>query len=116
MGMENPLAYVTLTNFYKFVTKGRTKLSGSSDRKHIFLEHECNLLLDEIKNFKPKIIIFQSVGFWDKYKDNKYKDFFNELKNKNKTIKIYIGPHPACRPPYSRIPKEYLVSIKQIKN
>ena len=38
MGMENPLAYVTLTNFYKFVTKGKKLRGDSSDRKYVSRE------------------------------------------------------------------------------
>lgn len=112
--IKNPLSYIALTNFYKFVTQKRNNRTGSNNRMHISPEsrkHEWNLLLNEIKIFNPKIIIFQSVEFLH----HKYKDFFNELKKENKKkIKIYIGPHPACRPPYSRIPKEYLGYFKLI--
>ena len=112
--MENPLAYIALTNFYKFVTQKRHNRSGPENRKYVSSQsytYEHELLYNEIKIFSPKIIIFQSVEF----ERLKYKDFLKELRNQNKTIEIRIGPHPACRPPYSRIPKEYLASIKEKK-
>lgn len=111
-GMPNPLPYVALTNFYKFVTQGKELRSDPIDRQYISnesKEYEQKLLLDEIEIFDPDIIIFQSVEF-DPITKTKYQDFFKkllkQLKDQNKKIEIWVGPHPAYRG--SHKPKEYL--------
>ncbi len=115
---ENPLVYVALTNFYKFVTQGKELRSDPVDRQYISNEsrkYEQELLCHEIEIFDPDIIIFQSLEF-KKNKKN-YEDFFKklleQLKDQNKEIEIWIGPHPAYRG--SHKPKEYLSKFNKIK-
>ena len=117
--IKNPLLYVALTNFYKFVTQGKELRSDPIDRQYISKEsreYEQKLLLDEIEIFDPDIIIFQSVEF-DPLTKTKYQDFLKkllkQLKDQNKKIEIWVGPHPAYYG--SHKPKEYLSKFNEIK-
>lgn len=83
----NPLSYIALTNYYKFVTKNRKNRRGGLNRKHLDEEFELNFFIEEVKIFDPDIIIFQSTSF--NHKDNL---LFKLLELKRD---VCIGPHPA---------------------
>jgi hypothetical protein len=89
---ENPLSYVSLTNYHKFVTVGRKNRTGGLDRKFVHKDYEEKLLLKEIELLEPKIIIFQSKQFLTK----KFKRLIYKIK-KLTDSKIYIGLHPSHR-------------------
>lgn len=57
---NNPLKYIALTNFFKFVTNDRKLRSGDENRKVIF-EKELQLLVDEIKEMQPDLALFQGL-------------------------------------------------------
>lgn len=58
------LSYISLTNYYKFVTLNRIdERSGDKDRSFNNADIEKQLFLDEIKIFNPNIVFFQSVTF-----------------------------------------------------
>lgn len=87
--LENPLSYIAMTNFHKYVTIGRaTSRRGNFDRIHIDREREIKLFTSEIEVLKPEIVFFQSKGFQNL--DKTVKDYL--LK---KGIKIYCAYHPS---------------------
>lgn len=85
----NPLSYIALTNYYKFVSINRKNKSGGENRTHLDKEIELNFFIEEVKIFNPNVIIFQSNSFWHK------KTLLSKLSKLGK--EIYIGPHPAYR-------------------
>jgi hypothetical protein len=59
---DNPLEYVSLINYYKFVTIWRCSRQWSSDRKNQLSNNKENeLFLKEIEILNPDIIIFQTI-------------------------------------------------------
>lgn len=101
----NPLSYIALTNYYKFVSVNRKNRSGGENRRYIDKETEVNFFIKEVKIFNPDIIIFQSNAFAYKRK------LLRILLNMGKLI--YIGPHPAYRG--KREPEYYISRINQLK-
>lgn len=97
--IENPLSYIAMTNFYKYVTVGRgikniedgkvkKSRKGNFDRKFIDREREINLFLAEIEVLNPEIIFFQSFDF--RNLDSKIKDKLLE-----KGVKLFYAYHPS---------------------
>ncbi|MFA5050791.1 MAG: hypothetical protein WC499_01620 [Patescibacteria group bacterium] len=85
----NPLSYIALINYYKFVSINRINRTGGENRIHLDEEIELNFFIEEVKILNPDIIIFQSNSF----KHNK--KLLNKLLDIRKLV--YIGPHPAYR-------------------
>lgn len=84
----NPLDYVCLTNFYKFVTEGRKGRSWWKDRKfYIWEKEEMSLFIKEIEIFKPDKIVFQSNTFSDEF-IQKVDESFENKKTENKNLYI----------------------------
>ena len=102
--INNPLSYVSLTNYYKFVSVKRKNKTGGENRIHLEKEFEDSFFIDEIKIFNPDIIIFQSKDFFGK------KRLLNELKKMGK--QIYIGPHPSYRK--KRQPEYFIKQIVRV--
>lgn len=100
---ENPLTYVSLSNFFKFVEIGREFRSGDSDRNYINKEAERRLFIDEIKKLEPDIIVFQG--------NSPAVDVISELKKLN--IVVYKAPHPSNRNPGGRQPENYVKNLKE---
>ncbi len=86
---KNPLSYIALTNYYKFVDKKRMVRSGGQNRKYVNKEAENRLFLNEVKILCPDTVIFQSRQF--RYN----KDLLDRLSSIVKSI--YVGPHPSYR-------------------
>lgn len=85
----NPLSYIAMTNFYKYVTVDRSSSRrGDFDRIFIDKEREINLFLAEIEVLKPDVIFFQSKEFQNL--DGKIKDTILA-----KGIKAYYAYHPS---------------------
>nr|WP_321374019.1 hypothetical protein [uncultured Bacteroides sp.] len=88
---------VAQTNFYKFVTVGRTSRTGASDRQFFGDEQGKieDLFLKEVKILNPDIIWFQGKEF-EGY------SVYRELKKTSK--KVIVSCHPsyirACTPNY----------------
>lgn len=59
----NPLSRIALTNFYKWVTVGRTGKGGGTDRTHVNRDLEIELLRDEVRIFRPDVVVFQGASF-----------------------------------------------------
>lgn len=85
---KDVLSYVSLINFYNFVTIGRKDRTGDSDRIFINQKSEIELLTNIINIIRPNIIIVQSKNL---------KNYFLYLiKPKiNYDLDIYIGYHPS---------------------
>ena len=61
---DNPLAFVGLTNLFKFVPVGKAKRDSKGALRHIDKEAEERLLADEILDcFRPDVVLFQSPEF-----------------------------------------------------
>lgn len=88
---ENPLSFVALTNFYKFVKIGRENRSGGADRHYKDKGLEMDMLIREVNIFNPDIIVFQGKQFLNKA----YLGLVSSLENLNRVI--IIGPHPSYR-------------------
>ena len=59
----NPLSFVALTNFHKWVTKGARKTAGTRDRVTFDRELEEELLCREVDILEPDVVVFQSVEY-----------------------------------------------------
>jgi hypothetical protein len=100
------LSYVSLTNYYKFVTINRLdERSGGKDRNFISAEIEKQLFFDEVRTFAPDILILQSVTFNNIGIISEIKEF---------GINVYVAPHPANRKKNGRVPKEYMSCFVKI--
>jgi len=82
------LSYISLVNFYNFVTVGRTERTGGNDRCFLDEKKEIQLLIDTIRLITPDIIVVQSKSL---------KGYFsNQIKpNINPGVEIYVGVHPS---------------------
>ena len=85
----NPLSYIALTNYYKFVSINRKNRTGGENRTHLDEKIELDFFIEEVKIFNPDIIVFQSKSF--RYKSTLLKRLLDMKKS------IYIGTHPAYR-------------------
>lgn len=102
--ISNPLSYIALTNYYKFVSINRINRTGGENRQYIDKKIELDLFIKEIKIFNPDIIIFQSTSFKHK------KILLKKLLGMGRSI--YIGPHPAYRG--DRQPDYFINQISKI--
>jgi hypothetical protein len=100
----NPLSYIALTNYYKFVSLNRKNKSGGENRNHQDPKTELNFFIEEIKIFNPDIIVFQSNSF--KYKRKLIKKLIAM------GILVYVGPHPAYRG--KREPEHFIKQIIKV--
>ena len=106
---QNPLSYIALTNYYKFVTIGREDREGGSDRIYLNRRFDQNFFIEEVKIFAPDIVIFQSKDF----NEYKYETVRRDLR---KTVgAIYVGPHPAYRKKGGRVPEYFVNQILEGK-
>lgn len=102
---KNVLSYISLINFYSFVTIGRQERTGNNDRFFMNEKSEIKLLINIINTISPDVIIVQSKSL--KYHFNY---IINEIDNK---IEIYIGYHPSVfgRGIKYRKPKLYIEDL-----
>lgn len=85
---DNVLTFISLVNFYNFVTVGRKDRTGDSDRNFIDQISEFQLLVDIINTIKPSIIVVQSKSL------KSY--FISNIKPRiSSDIDIYVGFHPS---------------------
>ena len=57
------IPFVGLTNFYKWATIRRDRASGGQDRSHLDAQIERRFLMDEIRIYRPQVVVFQGAGF-----------------------------------------------------
>ena len=94
---SNPLSYIALTNFYKWVTKDRKNRRGGSDRSHVPRHRETKLFLDEVRLLTPHVIVFQSKKFREPQ--------FRKLRDSvTPEVEWHVLVHPSW--PRSRRPKD----------
>lgn len=86
---ENPLSFVALTNYYKFVSPNRKNKGGGKDRRDLCQDKELKLLREEIEILEPEMVIFQSKSF--------SKDFLQKSGLCGLAKEIRVGPHPSWR-------------------
>lgn len=84
----NPLSRIALTNFYKWVTVGRTKKGGGTDRIHFNRDLEIELFRDEVRILEPDVVVFQSATF---------RFLFEELLGPSAAPKSHVLKHPSVR-------------------
>jgi len=61
---DNPLAFVALTNVFKFVPVGKVKRDSKGALRHVDKQAEERLLVNEILDcFRPDVVLFQSPKF-----------------------------------------------------
>jgi len=61
---DNPLAFVGLTNLFKFIPVGKANRDSKGALRHLDKEAEERLLVDEILDcFRPDVVLFQSPRF-----------------------------------------------------
>ena len=58
----NPLSFVGLTNRFKWIRIGRDRLAGGRDRRYLSPEAEQQFLTDEIRCYRPEVVVFQGGG------------------------------------------------------
>ena len=97
---SNPLSYVALTNFYKWVTKNRRNKGGGQDRKHVDRQLKTELLLEEVRLLAPHIVVFQGADF--------AKPRFRRIRNSVDRLGVewHVLLHPSNRERGGRWPKE----------
>lgn len=100
----NPLSYIALTNYYKFVSINRKNRAGGENRIHLDQKIELNFFIEEVKIFNPDIVVFQSNSF--KYKKSLLKKLIDMGKS------VYVGPHPAYRG--KREPDHFLKQVVKV--
>ncbi|WP_312207352.1 hypothetical protein [Epilithonimonas hominis] len=97
--LENPLSYISMTNYFKYVTQNRGQKDsitgkilgrrGNFDRVFLNKENDIKLFLSEVEIFSPDIIFFQGKEF--KFLiDSEIKNYF-----KSNNIKAYYAFHPS---------------------
>lgn len=86
----NPLSFVGLTNFYKWTTIRRDRASGGADRKHLSPEIEQRFLLDEIRIYRPEVVVFQGAGF-------RNRTHLEVVENLARKSEVRVLRHPSMR-------------------
>lgn len=84
---SNPLSYIALTNYYKFVTENRDNKAGGKNRKYLDKDFDQGFFVEEVEIFEPDIVIFQSTEFKHK------KSVLYRLLNTRRAV--YVGPHTS---------------------
>jgi len=93
---DNPLSFMALTNFYKWVTKDRRNKGGARDRAHVDRRRETALFLEEVRLLVPDVVVFQGVTF--------SKPWFREVLDVVSEVEWHVLVHPSWRG--SRRPKD----------
>lgn len=101
---QNPLYFVALTNYFKFVTDKRINRTGDLNRKYSNEVAEKNLFISEVKILNPDIIIFQG--------NLPIHDVLIELKII--CPNIYKARHPSNRLKGGRQPELYTANIAKL--
>ena len=86
----NPLSYIGLTNYYKWTTIGRTRRSGGSDRRFEFPATEGQFLIDEIRCYRPEVVVFQGARFGRL-------PHLRLVKRLSREFEVHVFNHPSLR-------------------
>ena len=87
---SNPLSYIALTNFYKWVTIGRQNKGGGQDCSLVDPRLERELFLDEVRLLSPHVVVFQGAGF-DKARFRQVRDALTS------EVEWHVLVHPSWR-------------------
>lgn len=101
----NPLQYIAFTNFYKWVTKGRTDRGGGQDRVHLARRFEIELVHEEVRILQPDIVVFQGTGFVKPA-------FTDTLRLVEGIADCYVVRHPAHR--RGRTPRDIVQPLYKV--
>ncbi len=82
----NPLSFIALTNFYKWVKKGSQ--SRKSERKYFDCKVESQLFLNEVRCLEPDVVVFQSTS----YGENKFKAIRESIKCQARECHVLVHP------------------------
>ena len=96
---SNPLSYIALTNFYKWVTIGRRNKSGGQDRTLVDRRREEKLFLEEVRVLTPHVVVFQGPRF----RESRFREARDSLARQ---IEWYVLWHPSNRKRHGRWPRE----------
>ena len=99
LARSNPLAYVALTNYFKFVRPERKRRSGGENRKYVDKGLERKFFVKEVNVLAPQVIVFQGAQF---NKQRQYRKLAEELSPESE---VYLGPHPSARNDTRRVNK-----------
>lgn len=88
---SNPLSYIALTNFYKWVTIGRRNKGGGQDCTHVDRHLETGLFLQEVRLLAPHVVVFQGADF-DKARFRPVRDSVDQL-----DTEWHVLVHPSWR-------------------
>lgn len=106
---KNPLSYVALTNYYKFVSIGRKGRAGARNRRYLSAQtkglEQC-FLLNEVRTFNPEVIVFQSLSF----QQTQYQPILREISEHRV---VYVAPHPSARHKDARVPSAMALRLKE---
>ncbi|WP_420461925.1 hypothetical protein [Candidatus Palauibacter sp.] len=94
---SNPLSYIALTNFYKWVTVGRRNKGGAQDCTFVDPQLERGLFLEEVRLLAPHVVVFQGADF-DKARFRQVRDAIPS------EAEWHVLVHPSLRG--SRRPKD----------
>ena len=102
---SNPLSYIALMNYYKFVTENRRNKGGGTNRKYLDKGFDQEFFVKEIKVFEPDIVVFQGAEFKNKM----------SVLDRLKTGKsVYVGLHPSNRKKGGREPEYFVNQILEV--
>ena len=104
--IPKPLSHIALTNYYKFVTIGRTKRTGGDDRKHLLGHFDREFFIEEVETFNPEIVVFQGAEF-------EGNPVPRRLMKTGRSV--YVGPHPTYREKGGRAPEHFVKRILDSK-
>ena len=107
--VDNPLSYVALTNYYKFVSIGRDGRAGARNRRYLSAQTkaiEQRFFLHEVRAFMPDMIVFQSAVF----QQTQYQPILQELREH---AAVFVAPHPSARHKGARIPSAMAFCLEQ---
>lgn len=87
---SNPLSYIALTNFYKWVTVGRRNKGGGQDCTLVDPRLERELFLEEVRLLAPHVVVFQGADF--------DKGWFRQVRDAlTSEVEWHVLVHPSWR-------------------
>ena len=96
---RNPLSYIALTNFYKWVTIGRQNKGGGQDCTLVDPRREGKLFLEEVRVLTPDVVVLQGPQFREPW--------FREVRDSlARQIEWHVLWHPSNRKRHGQWPKE----------
>lgn len=87
---SNPLSYIALTNFFKWVTIRRRNKGGAQDCTLVAPHLERELFLEEVRLLAPHVVVFQGADF-DKARFRQVRDALPS------DVEWHVLVHPSWR-------------------